>query len=76
MNNRDMQSEFLTIKETAVIFSVHRNTILRAIKRGFLIAIRIGDGKKSPYRISRKSIEMIHASIILGLNKKAKTDIL
>ncbi len=63
--------EFLTIKETAVIFSVHPITIRRAIHRGFLIAIRVGNGAKSPYRISRKSIQAIHDSIIKDLANKA-----
>ena len=59
-----MQPEFYSIKETAAIFNVHVCTIRRAIKKGFIIAIRVGDGKKSPYRISRKSLEAIHDSII------------
>ena len=66
-----METEFYTIKETAVIFGVHQNTIRRAIKKGFLIAIRIGLGKKSPYRISKKSLEAIHTSIIRDLAAKA-----
>jgi len=66
-----IHSEFLTIKETAVIFSVHPITIRRAIKKKFLIAIRIGNGARSPYRISRKSIEAIHESIIKDLASKA-----
>lgn len=66
-----MDAEFLTIKETAVVFSVHVTTIRRAIKKGFLIAIRIGKGPRSPYRISRKSIEAIHESIIRDLALKA-----
>ncbi len=70
-----MQPEFLTIKEVAVIFSVHPHTIRRAIKEGFLIAIRIGKGDKSPYRISRKSIEAIHGSIIMELSKKSSSSI-
>lgn len=65
-----MTPEFLTIKEVATIFSVHQNTIRRAIKMGFLIAIRVGNGKKSPYRISKKSIEAIHSTIILQLSRK------
>ncbi len=64
------EREFLTIKEVAVIFAVHHSTIRRAIKKGFLIAIRIGDGARSPYRISRKSLDIIHSSIILQLGKK------
>lgn len=66
-----MESEFLTIKEAAVIFSVHPVTIRRALQKGFLIAIRIGSGKRSPYRISRKSIEAIHQSILKDLANKA-----
>lgn len=66
-----MYPEFLTIKEVAVIFSVHQTTIRRAVKKGFLTAIRIGSGPRSPYRISRKSIEAIHASIIRDLATKA-----
>jgi Helix-turn-helix domain len=67
-----MESEFLTIKETAVIFSVHPITIRRALRKGFLIAIRVGNGPRSPYRISRKSIEAIHQSILRDLATKAK----
>lgn len=66
-----MQSEFLSIKETAVIFGVHESTIRRAIKRGFLSVIRIGNGPKSPYRISKKSIDAIHSSIIKDFANKA-----
>lgn len=64
-----MESEFLSIKETATVFAVNEVTIRRAIKKGFLIAIRIGNGKRSPYRISKKSIEAIHSAIILQLSK-------
>lgn len=64
--------EFLTIKEAACIFSVHPNTIRRAIKRGFIVAIRIGEGKKSPYRISRKEIDAIHNSVLKELSEKNK----
>lgn len=66
-----MQVEFLTIKEVAVIFGVHSSTIRRAIKNKFLVAIRVGNGPRSPYRISIKSIEAIHGSIIKNLASKA-----
>jgi hypothetical protein len=69
-----MEAEFVSIKEAAVIFAVNEVTIRRAIQRGFLVAIRIGDGKKSPYRISRKSINDIHDSIIFQHRQKAKKD--
>lgn len=66
-----MEQEFYSIKEVATIFAVHHTTIRRAIQKGFLIALRVGDGKKSPYRISRKAIEQIHISVIKALAEKA-----
>lgn len=66
-----MDSEFYSIKEVARIFSVHEVTIRRAIKMGFIVAIRIGNAKRSPYRISKKSIEEIHSMIILKLKQFA-----
>ena len=59
-----MDSEFYTIKEVAVIFGVHENTIRRAIQRGFIVTVRIGKGKRSPYRISKQAIQKIHDKII------------
>lgn len=67
-----MDSEFFTIKEVAVIFSVHPHTIRRAIRKGFIAAIRVGEGNKSPYRISKKSIENIHIVLLLKQNVKPK----
>ncbi len=67
-----MEREFLSIKEVAVIFSVHEVTIRRAIKKGFIVAVRIGEGKRSPYRISKRSIDEIHNSIIFQHKMKAK----
>lgn len=67
-----MHSEFLSIKEVAVIFGCHHTTIRRAIKKGFIIALRISEGKRSPYRISRKSLDAIHESIIRELASKYK----
>lgn len=58
-----MDREFYSIKEIAYIFSVSQLTIRRAIKKGFIAAIRIGEGKKSPYRISKKTIETIHNNL-------------
>lgn len=56
--------EFYSIKEVAVIFAVTEMTIRRAIRKGLIIAIKIGDGKRSPYRISKQSIQHIHDTII------------
>lgn len=67
-----MDTEFYSIKEAACVFNVHTNTIRRAVKKGFIIAIRVGEGKRSPYRISKKSIDAIHSNIILQHSQKAK----
>lgn len=67
-----MNQEFYSIKELAVIFHVHENTIRRAIKNGHIIAIRIGDKKRSPYRISKRSIDAIHSAIIFSSSRNQK----
>jgi excisionase family DNA binding protein len=55
-----IESQFYSIKEAAIIFSIHEDTIRKAIRKGYLKAIRIGDGPKSPYRISKEEISKIH----------------
>ncbi len=67
-----MDQEFYSIKEVAAVFAVHQITIRRAIKKGYLVAIRIGGGKRSPYRISKREIEAIHHSMIQSLASKVK----
>lgn len=67
-----MDTEFYSIKEAARVFNVHSNTIRRAINKGFIIAIRVGEGRRSPYRISKKSVDAIHSSIILQYAQKSK----
>ncbi len=67
-----MKQEFYSIKEVAIIFAVHEITIRRAINKGFLNAIRVGDAKRSPYRVSKKVIDLIHDSLIKSLASKTK----
>lgn len=71
-NNHLPETEFLSIEEVAKIFGVHPNTIRLAVRKGHIIAIRIGDGIRSPYRISRKSIDDIHELIIKQHREKGK----
>lgn len=59
-----MDHEFYSIKEVAYIFSVSHITIRRAIRKGYIAAIRIGEGRKSPYRISKKTIDNIHNNLL------------
>ena len=68
-----IESEFISIKELAVIFSVHEVTIRRAVRKGFIEAVRVGEGKKSPYRISRKSINAIHEFILKRMKERASS---
>jgi excisionase family DNA binding protein len=49
----DDASGYLTIYEFAKLIGVHHNTIRRAIKNGHISAFRIGNGKRSQYRISK-----------------------
>lgn len=69
------QKEFLTINETATLFNVHENTIRTALKKGYIVGIRIGQGKRSPYRISIKTIDHIHTALLHELSKKASQPI-
>lgn len=67
-----MQPEFYSIKQVAVIFSVHEITIRRAIHQGYIEAVKIGDGDRSPYRISRKCIDAIHTALLRNMTDKSK----
>lgn len=55
----DESSEFLSAKEFASLIRVHYNTVVRAIKKGRINAFRVGEGKKSSYRIPRSEIQRI-----------------
>jgi len=67
-----MEAEFYSIKEVAVIFAVNEVTIRRAIAKGFIEAIRIGSGSRSPYRISRRCLDAIHNSLLVNMSNKVK----
>ena len=67
-----MHPEFISIKEAAVLFACSEITIRRAIKKGYIIAIRLGAGPRSPYRISLQSTQAIHDGIIAIHNQISK----
>jgi excisionase family DNA binding protein len=68
----NMDSEFLSVKEVAVIFAVTEVTIRRAIHKGWIAAIRVGEGKHSSYRVSKKCLDAIHQSLLKQMAEKAK----
>ena len=58
-NDEVARSEFLSIKEFAILLNVHPNTIRRAVKSGRINAFKVGYGKKGIYRIARSEINRI-----------------
>jgi excisionase family DNA binding protein len=60
------EQEYLTVKEFAAKLGLHYNTVIRAIQKGRLNAVRIGYGLKSAYRIP---ISEIHRIALCDLEK-------
>ncbi len=53
------ESGFMSVKEFASHIGVHYNTVIRSIKKGRLNAFRVGEGKRSCYRIAKTEINRI-----------------
>lgn len=70
-----MDREFYSIKEVAYIFSVSSLTIRRAVRKGHIKSIRIGEGKRSPYRISKKTIDNIHENLLFKKIQKDENEV-
>lgn len=51
-----MEKEFYTIKEFAIKLDVSTHTIRRSIKKGRIIAFRVGLGDRSHYRIPHTEV--------------------
>jgi excisionase family DNA binding protein len=67
MHNIGMiENEYLTVKEFAAKMGLHYNTVVRAIRKGRLNAVRIGYGVKSAYRIP---VGEIHRIALCDLEK-------
>lgn len=50
---------FLSIKEFAGLLGVHPNTVRRAIKSGRVMGFKLGEGRRSVYRIPRTEINKV-----------------
>ncbi len=59
MENKQITTDFYSIKEFALKLGVHHNTIRNAIKNGRINALRIGGGRNSVYRIPHSEIDRI-----------------
>lgn len=51
--------DFLSIKEFAALIGVHSDTVRRSIKRGRIVAIKVGGGKRSIYRIPKSETQRL-----------------
>ena len=67
-----MTPQFYSIKEVAAIFGVHICTIRRAVLAGHILSLRIGEGKRSPYRISKEFVDKLHRDSLLSSYKKIR----
>lgn len=64
-----MNEELLTVTEFAKKIKASRLTVLRMIWDGRIIALRLSDADKSPYRIKGSEVERL---ISWGLDKREK----
>lgn len=55
----EFESNYLTVTEFAKLLSVSKKTVSRAIRRGKIQAINIGNATKKLYRIPRSEINRI-----------------
>ena len=70
MKNNDLDKDFYKVQEFADLLRVHRNTILKSIKEAHILAFRVGNGKKSSFRIPHSEIERM---ALFDLTQIAKT---
>ncbi len=56
-----MTDQFYTVKELASLLRVHPATIRRGINSGRISGFRVGQGKKSTFRIYKSELERMAA---------------
>jgi len=54
-----MKDEILTVDQFALRINSTRKTVIRLIKEGKILAFRLSDGSRSPYRIKESEIERL-----------------
>ena len=55
--NKIMETEFLTLEQTAKYFGVHPRTILRWLKQGSLKGYKLGKGRTALLRIPKAEVK-------------------
>lgn len=69
-----MQFTFFSVLEFAKILKVSRQTVIKMIKSGRIVALRLTGAKKSPYRIKSSEIERVQIMELDKIIKKNSKD--
>lgn len=62
-----MEDEYLSAKEFASRVKMHYNSIIRSIRKGRIIAVKLGSGKKAAYRIPLSEVNRLGVVDLEGL---------
>ena len=52
-----MPDEYLSVAQVAEVMGLHTNTIRKYIRTGIIPAIKLGEHRNSPFRVSRGALE-------------------
>ncbi len=69
MYHKEKPVNFFTVEEFSKQIKVHPGTLRKLIKTGKIYAIRVGVGKKAPYRIPESELERLHLQSMCEIKK-------
>ncbi len=55
----EISNEILTVNQFADYINVHPNTVRSMIRKGYLSAFKVGNGKTSSYRIHKAEVQRL-----------------
>ena len=64
------QEKFYTIQEFSDLLRIHPNTIYKSVKNGRIQAMRIGEGRRSSYRISSNELSRLREFDMMKIIEK------
>jgi len=70
MKDKELEKHFYTVQEFSDLLRIHRNTVLKSIKDGRILAFRVGNGIRSSFRIPYSEIDRM---ALFDLTEIAKT---